>query len=55
MEELCDTLKRSNLWIIGIEEEEPQAKRIENTVNKINRRKSPKSWERDTYTVIGDF
>jgi chromosome segregation ATPase len=35
MQELTDSIKRTNLRIMGIEEEEVQAKGISNIVNKI--------------------
>jgi GTP1/Obg family GTP-binding protein len=35
MQELTNSIKRSNLTIMGIEEEEVQTKRIHNIVNKI--------------------
>jgi hypothetical protein len=55
MQELCDFIKRANLWIIGIEEgEEVQTKGIGN-VEQNNSRQLSKSWERDTHPGTGDL
>jgi hypothetical protein len=43
MQELTDSIKRPNLRIMGIEEEEGQAKGMSNIIQQNNYRKFPKS------------
>lgn len=50
-QEIRDTVKRPNLHITGIEEEETQIKSTENIFDKNHRRKFPLTKIRDTYLV----
>lgn len=50
-QEIWDTMKRSNLYIIGIEEEEVQIKSTENIFDKNHRRKFPLTKMGDTYLI----
>jgi PHD/YefM family antitoxin component YafN of YafNO toxin-antitoxin module len=54
--DLWDTIKRPNIWIMDIEEwEEVQTKDTENLLNKNNSGKLPEPWQRDGHPDIGDF
>jgi cephalosporin-C deacetylase-like acetyl esterase len=55
MQELTDSIKRPNLTIMAIEEEEVQAKGMYNIFNKINNRKLPKSRENDAHSGTGSL
>jgi hypothetical protein len=46
MKDLWDTIKRSNLWVMGIKGEQVQTKGIENIFDKLVAENLPRSWER---------
>jgi hypothetical protein len=55
-QELCNSIKRQNLWIIDIEEgEEMYAQGIGNIFFKNDSRNLPKFWERDAHPGTWNF